>query len=1057
MNVAAPFIRRPIATTLVMFAFLLFGVAGYRVLPVSDLPNVDFPTLLVTAGLPGANPETMASAVATPLERQFSTIAGLASMSSTSQLGSTQITLQFDLSRDIDGAAQDVQTAITQAAPLLPAGMPTPPTFRKVNPADQPILYLGLTSATLPLWTLHENADTLLAQRISMVPGVAQVQIFGAQKYAVRVQLDPRALASRGIGLDEVERAVRSANVNLPTGTLSGRHRALTVQATGQLTNAAAYRPVIVAYRNGSPVRLEELGRVVDGVESDKTASWFADRESTRRAIILAVQRQPGENTVEVARAVMDLLPKIQAELSPSVDVQILFDRSASILASFNDVKLTMGIALVLVVLVIFLFLRNVRATLIPSLALPFSIIGTFAAMVPLGYSLDNLSLMALTLSIGFVVDDAIVMLENVVRHMEMGKPPLEAALDGSKEIGFTIVSMTLSLTAVFIPVLFLPGIVGRLFHEFAVTICIAILISGFVSLTLTPMLSARLLRAEGDERHGRFYAATERAFDGMLAVYDRTLRFVLRHRAATMVVSLLILAGTAVLFARIPKGFIPEEDQSAIFGITEATQGISFEEMSRHQEQVAEVLRAEPGVLSLFSTVVGASGTGGGTSNQGRVFLRLRPPSERPSIPAMIERLRGRLAGVPGIRVFLQPLPSIRLGGQLTKSLYQLTLQSPNTAELYRSATELETRLRELHSLRDVTSDLLLANPQVQVDIDRDRASTVGVTAEAIEDALFSAYGDRWVSTIYAPNNQYRVLLELDDRYQNDAAALALLYVRSSNGALVPLPAVARLSETVGPLTQNHSGQLPAVTLSFNLSPGVSLGQALDQVNAIAAKTLPPTVGTTLQGSAQAFAASLGGLGALLLIAILVMYIVLGILYESYVHPVTILSGLPSAGFGALLTLLAFGYELNLYGFVGLILLIGIVKKNAIMQIDFALQAERNESKSPMEAIYQGCLIRFRPIMMTTLAALLGALPIAVGIGAGADTRRPLGLAIVGGLLFSQLVTLYLTPVYYTYLEALAGAVRRRRRPETAVVPATAPAPAPAPAELPDRRRAAS
>jgi hydrophobic/amphiphilic exporter-1 (mainly G- bacteria), HAE1 family len=1045
VNLSAPFIRRPVATTLVMLAILLFGVVAYRRLPVSDLPNVDLPTLVVTASLPGASPETMASSVATPLERQFSTIAGLSSMSSVNMLGGTQITLQFELSRSIDAAAQDVQAAITQATPLLPPNMPTPPVFRKVNPADQPILFLALTSPTLPLYDVDEYGETLMAQRISMVSGVAQVLVYGAQKYAVRVQVDPYALASRGIGIDEVGSAIQSANVNLPTGTLYGRDRAVTVESTGQLTRAAQYKPVIVAWRNGSPVRLEDLGHVLDGVEDDHTASWYASADHVQRSIVLAIQRQPGTNTVEVADAVKAQLPILAHWLPPSVQVETLFDRSQSVRESVRDVKVTMVIALVLVVLVIFVFLRNVSATVIPSLALPMSIVGTFAAMQPLGYSLDNLSLMALTLSIGFVVDDAIVVLENIVRHMEAGEAPLEAAFRGSEEIAFTVLSMTLSLAAVFIPVLFMPGILGRLFHEFAVTICVAILISGFVSITLTPMLCSRFLRPH--VVHGRFYTATERVFDGMYRLYERTLAAVLRRRRATMAVSLAMLVATLYLFARVPKGFIPNEDQGFVFGVVEAAEGVSFDQMRELQLAVTDVVRADPGIDKLFSSISASNASAGSTLNQGRMFAHLKPRRERPTADEIIQRLRPKLAAVPGVRVFMQVPPIVRIGGQFTKSLYQFTLQSPDTRELYRAAPALEAKLRALRELQDVTSDLQVKNPQVNVMIDRDRASALGVTAEQIENALYNAYGDRWVSTIYAPTNQYKVILEVEDRWQRDAAALSRLYVRSSQGQLVPLDSVASLSEGVGPLTVNHFGQLPAVTISFNLASGRALGDAVAAVQRVARDTLPATVTTSFQGTAQAFASSLTGLSMLLVVAVLVIYIVLGILYESFVHPITILSGLPSAGFGALLTLLAFRIDLNIYAFVGLIMLIGIVKKNAIMQIDFALDAQRSEGKAPLEAITEGCLIRFRPIMMTTMAALFGALPIALGFGAGAESRRPLGLAVVGGLLFSQLVTLYLTPVYYTYLEALAALVGSRRR---------RPGPPPAGAERIERRRAA-
>ena len=1032
MNIAEVFIRRPIATVLLMAAVLIFGAMAYRSLPVSDLPNVDLPTLLVTAALPGASPETMASSVATLLERQFSTIAGIQSMNSTNSLGTTSITMQFDLARDIDAAAQDVQAAISQAAPLLPRDMTSPPTFRKVNPADQPILYIGLTSATLPLYTLNEYGDTLLAQRISMVSGVAQVQVFGAQKYAVRIELDPKSLASRGLGIDEVAAAVRAANVNMPTGTLQDKDQRVTVQATGQLTDASRYRRMIVTYRDGRPVRLEELGRVIDSVEDDKTASWYGDADTRQRAVVLAIQRQPGTNTVAVAQGVKALLPSLEAQLPPSVQLKVLFDRSESVLSSVNDVKFTLVLALALVVMVIFLFLRNLSATTIPSLALPLSIVGTFALMYPLGFSIDNLSLMALTLAVGFVVDDAIVMLENIVRHMEMGEPPLEAALSGSKEIGFTIVSMTISLAAVFIPVLFMPGILGRLFHEFAITICIAILISGIVSLSLTPMLCSRFLRPPRTEQHGRFYQATERVFDALLRVYERSLRWVLRHRFGMLMASLLILVATGYLFVRIPKGFIPDEDQGAIFAITEAAQGVSFDAMSRHQLAVTDIIRQDPNVSVLFSTVVGSSAGSGSTVNQGRIFIHLKRHGTRASIPEILAELRPKLAAVPGLRVFLQPMPTIRIGGQLTKSTYQFTLQGPDTTQLYSAAQELEQQMRELDVLQDVTSDLQVRNPELDVRIDRDRASSLGVSAEQIESALYSAYGDRWISTIYAPQNQYRVILGLLDRYQLDPTALAVLYVRSSNGRLIPLDAVTELHRGVGPLTVNHAGQLPAVTISFNLAPGVSLSQAVELVERLARGTLPASITTTFQGTAQAFQSSLSGLWLLLLAAVVVIYIVLGILYESFIHPLTILSGLPSAGFGALLTLELFGTELNIYGFVGLIMLIGIVKKNAIMQIDFALEAERDQGKRPIDAIYEGCVIRFRPIMMTTMAALLGTLPIALGIGAGAEARRPLGLAVVGGLVTSQLITLYLTPVYYTYLDRLGPAwhsLRRRLR----------------------------
>jgi len=1014
VNICEPFVRRPVMTTLLMGGIVLFGAMAYKLLPVSDLPNVDFPTIQVQASLPGASPETMASSVATPLERQFSTISGLDSMTSTSSLGNTLITLQFSLERDLDAAAQDVQAAIASALRQLPPDMPFPPSYRKVNPADQPIMYLALTSPTLPLYLLDDYGETIIAQRISMVSGVAQVLVYGAQKYAVRVQLDPKALASKGIGIDEVAKAVSKANVNLPTGTLYGPQRAFTVQATGQLFEASAYRPIIVAYRAGKPVRLEELGRVLDSVENDKIAAWFVNQ----RAIILAIQRQPGTNTVRVAKAIRELLPTFEAQLPASVSMHVLYDRSESIEESVRDVQFTLVLALGLVVMVIFLFLRNLSATIIPSLAMPLSITGTFAVMYLAGFSMDNLSLMALTLSLGFVVDDAIVMLENIVRHMEMGKRPVEAALDGSREIGFTIVSMTLSLAAVFIPVLFMGGIVERLFHEFAVTIAVAVLISGFVSLSLSPMLCSRFLRHEGSSR-SRIYRATEKAFDFVLQVYGAGLRWILLHKALAMVFTGLVMVLTIYLFVAIPKGFIPSEDTGQLVAITEAPEGISFYSLVEHQKRVAAVVAEDPNIEAFMSSAGARGGIIG--SNQGTLFMKLKPRAERQmSADEVVHSLRQKLMGLPGMKVYLQNPPLIRIGGRFAKSQYQFTIQSPDTNELYRWAPIFEERMKALETIVDVSSDLQLKNPEVTVLIDRDKAAALGVSAEQIEDALYSAYGSRQVSTIYAPNNDYKVIMELLPEYQRDPAALSMLYIRSTSGQLVPLEAVARIEEGVGPMSVNHSGQLPSVTFSFDLKPGVALGQAVSEIDRLARDLLPPTITTSFQGAAQAFQSSMEGLSLLLIMAVLVMYLILGILYESFIHPITILSALPFAGFGALATLMIFKTELNIYSFVGLIMLVGLVKKNGIIMIDFALEAQRTEGKSTTEAIYQACMVRFRPIMMTTMAALMGTLPIALGFGAGAGSRRPLGLAVVGGLLFSQLVTLYVTPVFFVYLDKL-------------------------------------
>lgn len=1011
MNLSEAFIRRPVMTTLLMLAVLGFGIFAFTRLPVSDLPNVDFPTLSVTANLPGASPETMASSVATVLERQFTSIAGIDSMTSSSALGLTNITIQFNLDRDLDAAALDVQSAITAAQKLLPRDLPNPPTYKKVNPADSPVIFLAVTSESLPLSEVNEYADTFIAQRLSTIAGVAQVNIFGPQKYAVRAQLDPRALASQGLGIDEVVGAMETGNVNLPTGTLHGPNEAANVQANGQLTDAAGFRRLVVAYRNGAPVRLEQLGNVIDSVENTRIASWF----NSVRGIVLAIQKQPGSNTVAIVDGIRGLLPQIEAQLPPAVKIDVLSDKSVTIREAVHEVEFTLVLSIVLVVAVIFVFLRNVRATLIPSVAMPLSVVGTFMVMHVLDYSVDTFSLLALTLAVGFVVDDAIVVLENIVRHIEAGEAPMAAALRGAREIGFTILSMTLSLVAVFVPVLFMGGILGRLLREFAVVIAVAILVSGFISLTLTPMLCARFLKAHGKGEHGWFYRVTERFFEWMRGVYERTLRVAMGQRVVVLLAAVASVAATAWLFQTMPKGFVPNDDNGQIFIMTEAAQGISFEKMSELQQRAAAVLKDKPYIEGFMSSV----GVGGpnATGNTGRMFLNLVPRDRRPRVEAIIAELRPELSKVPGLRVFPQVVPLIRLGGTLTKSLYQFTLSGPDLAALYEAAPLAEAKMRGVPGLMDVTSDLQITSPQVQVTIDRDKAASLQVTAAQIEMALANAYSSRQVSTIYTPTNQYQVVVELMPEHQRGALDLNTLYVRSGSGKLVPLSAVTTTGMGAGPLTVQHLGQLPAVILSFNLEPGIALGEAIPRIEAAVRPVLPDSVTTAFQGTAQAFQSSLSGLGLLLLMAVLVIYLVLGILYESFIHPLTILSGLPSAGFGALLALKLWGYELNVYGFVGILLLIGIVKKNAIMMIDFALEAQRDHGKTAREAIFEACLVRFRPIMMTTMAAIMGTLPIALGIG-GSDARRPLGIAIVGGLVVSQLLTLYITPVIYLLLE---------------------------------------
>ncbi|HKA77660.1 MAG TPA: efflux RND transporter permease subunit [Pseudolabrys sp.] len=1038
MNISETCIRRPVLTTLMTASLIVFGVFAYRLLPVAALPAVDFPTIQITAQFPGASPETMASSVASPIERQLSTISGISSMNSSSSLGLAQITIQFDLGRNIDGAALDVQTALATAARLLPIEMTIPPSFRKVNPGDFPVLYVSLRSDTVPLSTVDEYAETVLAPQISQLPGVAQVLVYGAQKFAVRVQVNPVEAASRNIALEDVRNVVAKANSSTPVGVLTGPKQSVTLSATSAMPHAADYRDVVVAYRNGSPIKLSQIARVVDSVENDKIATWFNDA----RAIVLAIQRQPDANTVQVVDLVRQSLPTMRAQVPPSIQMQPLFDRSLSIRAAVTDVQETLAIAITLVIMVIFLFLRKVSATIIPALAVPVSLVGTFSAMYAFGFSINNMTLLALTLSVGFVVDDAIVMLENIVRHIEGGMRPFEAALKGSREIGFTIVSITFSLIAVFIPVLLMGGMVGRVFREFAVSIAVAIIVSGFVSLTLTPMLCARVLGShheEGEKKQFFLLRIFERLFEGMLSTYQWTLDRVLAFKSIMLMVTLATFFVTIALYVIVPKGFFPTEDTGYVIGITEGATDISFPAISQLQRKVADIVRADPAVDYVNSTV----GTGGPNSagNSGRMLVALKPRDQRDSQQSILARLRRTANVVPGLAIYFQPIQNINLGGKLAKSQYQYTLQSNDTESLYRLAPELRNKISKIDGLLDVTTDLYVTNPQVTIDVDREKSAVYGLTVDQVRQELYNAFGVRQVATIYSPVNYYQVILETQPEFQVGPDDLARVYLKTSNGTTVPLSAVTRFERTVGPLQVNHQGQQPAVTISFNLAPGFSLGQAVDAIqNLEREERLPATITTGFQGTAQVFQDSLRGQGILILAAIFAAYVVLGILYESFIHPITIISGLPSAGIGAILTLMLFRMDLSVIAMIGIVMLVGIVKKNAIMMIDFAIE-RRRVGLSAEAAIREAAVLRFRPIMMTTFAAIFGTLPIALGTGAGAELRQPLGVAVVGGLVLSQLLTLYITPVIYLYLDRFDRLIKRRLEPQLAEVAEAPPA----------------
>jgi HAE1 family hydrophobic/amphiphilic exporter-1 len=1019
-------IRRPVMTTLITASIIAFGIFGFRLLPVSALPKVDFPTIAVTGTLPGASADTMAASVAGIIERQLSTIAGVSSMTSSSSQGTTVITIQFDLNRNIDAAALDVQTALTIAQRRLPVEMTTPPSFRKVNPGDFPVLFVALSSQTLPLSTVNEYGDITIGQALSQIPGVAQVSIFGTQKFAIRVQADPEAAAARGLSLEDIRAAVSRANSSTPVGTLNGPKQDISLQASGQMDKAVDYRQVVVAWRNGSPVKLDEVAKIYDSVENDKVATWL----NGERAIVLAIQKQPDANTVAVVDGVLAKLPALRAQIPPSIKVNVMMDRSVSIRQAVSDVEETLLIAVGLVIVVIFLFLRSASATFIPALAVPISLFGTCAVMYMMDFSINNMTLLALTLSVGFVVDDAIVMLENIVRHIEHGMKPFEAALKGAREIGFTIISITFSLIAVFIPVLLMGGIVGRVFREFAVTIAVAIVVSGFVSLTLTPMLCARVLKAHNpDQKENFVLRAFERMFSAWLRGYEWALDHVLAHKAIMLLVTIATLGGTVYLYMLVPKGFFPQEDTGFLTGVTEAATDTSFEAMKDRQQALTEVLKSDPAVEYINSTV--GSGGPNPTGNYGRLFIALKPQKERDSAQAVMTRLRQKATVVPGLQAFFQSIQNLNIGGRVSKSQYQYVLQSGDTETLYRLAPEMREKIAKVPGLLDVTTDLYIKNPQMTVDIDREKAAVYGITVDQVRNQLYNAFGSRQVGTIYMPTNDYQIILEAQPQFRIDPSDISKLYMKTANNQTIPLSAVARLVPSVGPLQINHQGQQPAVTISFNLTPGYSLGYAVDQITAIeGASNLPITINTGFSGTAQVFQDSLRGQGVLILAAVFAAFVILGILYESFIHPITIISGLPSAGIGAILTLMLFNMELSVIAMIGIVMLVGIVKKNAIMMVDFALE-RRRVGLSAEHAIREAALLRFRPIMMTTFAAIFGTLPIALGAGAGAELRQPLGVAVVGGLCVSQLLTLFITPVIYIYLDRIDRRLKRRLEPQ--------------------------